>query len=1354
MELYSAEAEIIQKRVAEWLTHPDFELEATFGATGEVSAVTFLAIAQRLRAKGFRALPQEDRLVVLTPEHMRFSLNSLAVIRQYCEDDTMQGKPFVAQIKDRSTADAQVDLEDYATRIKLRRETPIGENDAKVREILTAWPQHPKAFRMIRRWSFDGDGIRIDMSIVRGSKKTPKGDYRWQRRFRDQDIMAAAPQYEVEVELVHKEGDTAADATKRLIRGVGEVLRGIQKHSILLRKTTEAKIKSVYKELTGTDLFRGPALRTLQKVNFAKERDAGVPNLRDGYNVTDKADGLRCMGLCDGKGELFLFDMAMNVYRTGLKQPECRYSLIDGEWVTHTNDKPPKAVQQFLVFDIVYAPDKKDVSKYPFQAGALPPQRIGADGEPLPAEAPRPPEESRHFQMNAWVALWNKGEGAQAIAAGVTPKTRLQIAAKTFAFGKAGDDSIFRMAGRILSAARMYYTDGLIFTPNGLPLPEKPAATFNEQFKWKPPRDNTIDFLVVTDKLPESDKIDKVTVGVKPVTGETVSFKTLRLFVGGHAANPRDVILNKREIPRPDRTFAGKRGKDYKPIIFTPKEFPDPMASICNLEVIRDEDTGEEYVVTEHGGEPIQDKTIVEMSYDPAAPRGWRWKPLRVRMDKTEKLQRGILGRTLNAETVAEDVWNSIHDPITASMISTGASEPTQEEMAIFGEGAQSREAAARRYYDRKGMVADDSATVGMRKFHNEWIKEKILLRVGLSGEGKSLVDMACGVGGDMHKWRRAGAKFVFGVDYAAKNITDTADSAYTRYMKVVSEVGSIERAGVMVFAIADASKSFVDGSAGATDEEKDILRSVYGRVAPLGPVPPFVQEYGASRMKVGADCVSCMFAVHYFFEAPDKFNGFLKNLGDTMKVGSYFIGCCFDGEKVFELLRGTPKGGKKVGIEKDAMLWSITKQYDEDDMPEGDDAFGLPIDVEFASIGTEQREYLVPFKLLEEKLKLIGCELLTTEELKELGMVNSTALFGASWEMAKKQGQNYTIPESLRQFSFMNRWFIFKRKRQESAATAAVAAAEMAAAAAGVVANAPAAANAVAAAAVAPATPVAGRNANIRKNAAAVSAAASAINAAAAAAPAPAPAAPANAAANAAAAAQAQAAPRTLPVAAGPGAAPEKRYTLGEVFTFYADAALKDVLGINDKGAGRWLAPLAPFPLDDSTDPEVKYPSVEHYIAAMRVKVASDKPELAKTLFSREGTIHQKFHNLRMTESVGGTKPIPEARDYELLKEETAEVKDYSRAPMLKRYKCTVDEAKWAAAKDQVLRDALTQRWTRDARFRRIVEAARDKGKFLLYYTPGAATSNVGGIRRTDGRIEGENRMGKVIMELAGYPA
>ena len=93
-------------------------------------------------------------------------------------------------------------------------------------------------------------------------------------------------------------------------------------------------------------------------------------------------------------------------------------------------------------------------------------------------------------------------------------------------------------------------------------------------------------------------------------------------------------------------------------------------------------------------------------------------------------------------------------------------------------------------------------------------------------------------------------------------------------------------------------------------------------------------------------------------------------------------------------------------------------------------------------------------------------------------------------------------------------------------------------------------------------------------------------------------------------------------------------------------------------------------------------------------------------------------------------------------------------RTPYLKRYKATVDEGKWATVKDEVIDEAITQRWTKDARFRKIVEAARERGKYLLYYTPGSTTSNVGGVRSVaTGKIEGENKIGKVMMELAGYP-
>ena len=1334
MELYAAEAESIKKRVEEWMLHSNYELEATFGRggkIGEVDATTFLSVAQRLRAKGFRALPQGDYMTVTTPEHIRFTIGSLGVIQAYCEDDVMAGKPYDVMIKDRATAESQVDLDDYGTRIKVRRETTLASDDAQVLKLFETWGAQKKAFRMIRRWSFEGDGIQIDMSIIRSTVKLKSGDFKWQRKFRDQDVMNTPPTYEIEVELRHMSGDTVPAATKRIIKGIGEILRGIQKNTILIRNSVADRVRGAYKELTGSELFRGPALITLQKENFSKDHPDKTPNIRNGYNVTDKADGLRCVGFVDAKGDFYLIDMAMNVYRTGLRNPALRLSLVDGEWVTQTKDKKP--MQQFLAFDIFYATDKRDVSIFPFQPGAAMPVPEGAPPTAIP------PEDSRYTQLKTWMTTWNKGDGP-ILLPGVSIETKLQVAAKDFFFAKAGDLSIFRAADKVLTAARPYYTDGLIFTPNANPLPAKSAGTFWEQFKWKPPADNTIDFLVVTEKVTGSKTIDKVITGIKPgSSGETVTYKTLRLFVGSRTENPRDIILNRRDLPRRDRGGDMKRGGDYKPVIFTPKEFPDPMASYCCLPIERDPDTGEEFVMTEHSGEPIQDKTIVEMAYDPSQPPKWRWKPLRVRMDKTERYQRGTISRTLNADISAEGVWNSIYDPITETMIRRGTEEPTETELALLG--GRVREGSARQYFDRQGPEADEGLATEMKKFHNRWIKEAILFNTGLSGGDKSLVDLACGVAGDLHKWLRMKTSFVLGIDYAAKNIMDTADSCYTRYMNQAIKLGGLSAIPPMVFAIADSSKPLVDGTAGSTDEEKDILRSVFGRMKPTGSVPAFVEEVGASRLKMGADCVSCMFAIHYMFETAEKFQGFLRNLSDIMKVGSYFIGCCPDGRKVFDLLRDEPS---KRGIDKGTVLWDITKRYEVDEIPEGDSGFGLGIDVEFISIGKAHREYLVPFQLLEDKLRTIGCELLTAEELKEVGMVNSTATFDISWEMAKKKGEKFPMSPAIKEFSFLNRWFIFKRKRQESVAAASVA--EAATIDSGVTSR------------LVSMTPR-GRSETVANSARATAAAATAIQTSDAA----------NArnkrtnqVAQAVATVKpkpvAQAPEGTVAVAPGAAAPTERSYTKGEVFLFYGKASLEDQLKMKDPGAGRWLSPSARFPIEDA-ETTLIYPTVEHYIAGMRLKLATDKPELAETIFSREGSIHQKFLTDRVALTNGGTKPLSEEEDTRLLEAEVAAVKDAMREPYLKRYwrgtpGKIVDEAKWATVKGDVIQDAITQRWTKDARFRKIVETARDRGKYLLYYTPGAASSNVGGVRSTKtGAIEGQNLIGKTIMNLAGYP-
>ena len=1318
MELSATEYKGIQAQVKEWLNHPEHELETTFGT---IDTTTFLSVAKRLRARGYTSLPQDDSMTVMTKENIRFTLLKLGVIQEYCRDDVMAGKPYGAMIKDRAVAVKNIDVAEYNFRIKARREIPMAKDDASVNKLLENWGQLPKAFRMIRRWTFKAEGVRIDMSIVRSTKKLPGGAFKWQKKFRDQDIMQAPPTYEIEVELDRMAEDTEEKATKRLIRGIGEVLRGIQKNVLLIRTSTVKKVLDGYKLLTGDDRFRGPAPRTLQKKNFMKERvkddrEKDEGNIRDGYNVTDKADGLRCVGYCDGNGELFLIDMSMkNVYRTGLQQPECRVSLIDGEWVTLTSDKKP--INQFLAFDIFYTTDKKDVSQFPFQP-------VSADTK----------LQSRYGQLENWMTTWNKGEGAKQIIAGITPTTRLQVSMKSFIFGRAGDESIFQSAARVLGAPRIYYTDGLIFTPNAKPLPAASAATFYDQFKWKPPKDNTVDFLVKFEKDTKTKTQDKITFAEKPVTGESVTYKTLRLFVGSASENPRTIILNQQELPKMDRLARGAEIKGaYKPVLFIPKEFPDPMANHCNLPIFQDNDTGESYVRTHDTEEPILDKTIVEMAYDPKQPAGWRWNPLRVRNDKTERFQSGEIGRTLNSAKVADDVWNSIYDPITTYMIKSGASEPNEEEQRELLGGSDDKGTQA--YYDRnKAPVHDHMLTRTMRDFHNKYIKERILYRVGLDGAGKTLIDMACGVGADLGIWIRNRVSFVLGIDYSGPNITGERDGIYRRYMERLATAGR-DKTPPMVFAIGNSVKNYVTGAAGTTEEEKNILRSVLGRVKPTGAVPPYIEAVGASRLKMRADCMSCMFAIHYFFETRETFSGFLKNVSENLKVGGYFIGCCFDGQKVFELLRSTPNGSSQIGMEKGAKLWSITKQYEEDDMPTGEDSLGLAIDVNFVTIGTDQREYLVNFDTLTEGMKSIGCEPLDAKALAQFRLSESSSTFGPTWEVAKKAGQVYTMPEAVKNFSFMNRWFIFQRKQEVGGVTTMGAQSMKGRVeeSMGVMTTTTEGLDTTTTEGI-DTTTTEGLDTTTTEGLDTTTEGLDTTTT------------------TRTISTDAFSVKRTLPVAKGIAAPTGQTYPAEQLFLFYSAAADKDLLEIGDKGAGKWMSPTAPFPIEDPTVDDIQYPTLNHYLAAMRYRIASNTPDIATTVFSREGSIHQKFTRERVEESDGGKKPIPEKRDQKLLNEEDTAVKEGIRPSAFKRFHSIFDEAKWASKKDEILEEGLRQRWEKDARFRKIVEAARDKGKTLLYYAPGANSSNLGGVRKSTGIIEGENQIGKIIMKLAGF--
>jgi predicted NAD-dependent protein-ADP-ribosyltransferase YbiA (DUF1768 family) len=342
----------------------------------------------------------------------------------------------------------------------------------------------------------------------------------------------------------------------------------------------------------------------------------------------------------------------------------------------------------------------------------------------------------------------------------------------------------------------------------------------------------------------------------------------------------------------------------------------------------------------------------------------------------------------------------------------------------------------------------------------------------------------------------------------------------------------------------------------------------------------------------------------------------------------------------------------------------------------------------------------------LKAKLATIGFRLLNEKELAELSLTSSTNTFDVSHAMAEKGDakKKYTMPDSVKQFSFLNRWFIFKRHGLIAAEVPAVIATMKEEEADGKEED-------------------DGKEEADSKQVIVI--------------PEKALEPPAETAATAAAKSM-------LPP-------PTQKFAVNDIFRFGVEVPLVDSLKISDAKAGRWLSPSAPFPIPDPTDNSITYPTLEHYMAAMKIKLSTDKPEMAVSLMSTKGKVHQDFAIKRRIESTEKESPA----DFKLLAEEAAEVKKKSGKAFLTQSGIKITkEPEWILKKDDILMEALNYRWMNDKRFHDIVEAARMQHKYLLYSTTATnAASDLGGTRDIKTlTIKGENKMGRFIMEIAGF--
>jgi predicted NAD-dependent protein-ADP-ribosyltransferase YbiA (DUF1768 family) len=199
-----------------------------------------------------------------------------------------------------------------------------------------------------------------------------------------------------------------------------------------------------------------------------------------------------------------------------------------------------------------------------------------------------------------------------------------------------------------------------------------------------------------------------------------------------------------------------------------------------------------------------------------------------------------------------------------------------------------------------------------------------------------------------------------------------------------------------------------------------------------------------------------------------------------------------------------------------------------------------------------------------------------------------------------------------------------------------------------------------------------------------------------------------------------------------------------GPVYQFYHKSGAKDELKTGDKHWRRYLSTFAPFKFRDTMNPDSTYSSLEAALGAAKYQVATSKPELGQQIFSDVGDIHQKID----AEKRALGAPLTADQEAEYIEKEGSAMRDAQKPAHMKKVRATWNDAAWIETRERILMTYLRQRYEGDAKFRDILAKIASQKARLVYYTAGGANELSGTI---DGAsIQGENLYGRALMRLA----
>jgi SAM-dependent methyltransferase len=982
-------------------------------------------------------------------ENIRVTILGQENITNYCLTNDIKSidATYVKYIS--KTPIRYVNVNDYNIKFNLKRENELNPKDESIRNLNRAWSRLDKFFRYKKRMSYiTSDNLfMFDLTVLKTSnKKTLRTDNKIYKRkdlkdymkkyivkppyvtdlnswFNDlnpndeveligkkyesmissktlqkSNVFDNSQSFEIELEYIGNKVKAKNDPKATLIKMLQNtilILQAIQKSYYLISETEKKEVIENYKELMGDYRFKGPQNVTLELKHVIErkyeEYDESFNNIRRGFTITDKADGERNLLIILENGSMYLMNRKNTIKSIGAKCEPLGNTILDCEYII--KNKENKNINLLMVFDIYYK-NSKDLrerilnrSNEEKMEGKIDESRFEVLDDVMEIL-----DKSMVLQSNNNLEIRKKkffyGDESNIDPETITVISELESKKNTFdpesdEYNKVveqittlkRDSKIFDEAKKVYEKEYPYKIDGLVFTPRSLRVGEEPNREKKNMFdgrwyncfKWKPPDENTIDFLVKFKKDPENESKDLITY--KTIQDKVVEFKTLVLHVG---YNPQiHTRYNSCRILNENLTFENS----YSPAIFQPikpyiKDIHYAYLPVVNGQVYTNDKT------------IILEDNIVEFNY--IKDEVVCWNPLRVR-DTLKP----------NDFVTATNVWDSIHNPVTLKMITSGVVDAKLDLYYFIN----------KKRGERKSKSLND--------FHS--FVKKDLIMTNMNGEN-NVLDLGVGKGGDLNHYIEAKINVLVGIDSIHDNLNNSDNGLCNRIFSksIDNRESNLLTNSLIIWG--NCEKNILNADAGNDDLNKYYLDIIYGNLT-LDSInnSKLRQFYNVGNVSAGFgfDVVSSQFAFHYFFKNIETLDNCLKNISKSLKPNGRFIGTCLDGKKVFDKLSVSDN----IGIND---LWTIKKKYDQTVFPNNDSSLGYVVNIFNESIGISIDEYLVNFDYLIEKAKTYNLELVE---------INSFSTLFDKLSSIKDYGSMKKMTPELKEYSFLNNSFVFQKK-------------------------------------------------------------------------------------------------------------------------------------------------------------------------------------------------------------------------------------------------------------------------------------------------------------------------------------